>query len=268
MAKAVQVKNDQQAQIVKKLNSLEGRFSRWQIWQDFILMMATAIANVFPGARWQEREDTYLKITKQYGKKELDVIAEMAALVVDGLDKNPNQDFLGELFMSLELGSNWKGQFFTPYSVCQMMAQVTGLEHVKNVCTEKGWAGVNDPACGAGATLIAFANECREAGINYQQQILFTAQDIDRLAGMMCYIQLSLLGCPGYVVIADTLSKPARSYDKKGLLPAAGQDVWYTPMYYSVIWSGRQIAAKMDLMMECVSARKEAVPNNLGLLFF
>ena len=264
MAKAVRVKNDQQQQIVKLLNAMNGKYSHWQIWQDFITMMAIAIANRFPGPNWQEREDEYLKTVKKYSEKEQQALVEMMAFVVDGLDKNPDQDFLGDLFMTLELGSNWKGQFFTPYNVCQMMAKVTGLQLVKDQCEEKGWAGVNDPACGAGATLIAFANECRAAGINYQQKVLFTGQDLDRLAAMMCYIQLSLLGCPGYVVIADTLAHPARCYDKKALLPIAGQDVWYTPMYYSEIWCGRQLAAKMDLLISAPVKQ----PEPIGLLFF
>ena len=61
---------------------------------------------------------------------------------------------------------------------------------------KQGWISVSDPACGAGALLIAFANECRRQHINYQTSVLFVAQDIDFLAGCMCYIQLSLLGCP------------------------------------------------------------------------
>lgn len=76
------------------------------------------------------------------------------------------------------------------------------------------------------------------------------AQDIDFLAGMMCYIQLSLLGCAGYVVIDSTISKPALFYDKKGLLPAGGSNVWALPMTYTDIWQYRQIAARMDLMIQ------------------
>lgn len=268
MAKQVQVIKKQQQQIVKLLQSMDGKFNRWEIWQDFILMMATSIANRFQDPHGQEREETYLKAVKKYSKKELGTFAEMCAYVVEGMDQDPEQDFLGSLFMALELGSNWKGQFFTPYNVCQMMGQVSGVQHVKEQLENRGWVVVNDPACGAGATLIALANECKKAGINYQQKILFTGQDLDRLAAMMCYIQLSLLGCPGYVVIGDTLLHPATAYDKRSLLPTYGQDVWFTPMYYSDIWAGRQIAASMDLLIGRMNTRtvKEKVP--AGLLFF
>ena len=34
------------------------------------------------------------------------------AIVVEALERNPEQDFLGELYMELELGNHWKGQVF------------------------------------------------------------------------------------------------------------------------------------------------------------
>lgn len=44
---------------------------------------------------------------------------------------------------------------------------------------------MSDPACGAGALLLAFANECKRNHINYQTSVFFVAQDIDFLAGCM-----------------------------------------------------------------------------------
>ncbi len=46
-------------------------------------------------------------------------LAKCFAIVVEALERNPEQDFLGELYMELELGNHWKGQFFTPYCVCK-----------------------------------------------------------------------------------------------------------------------------------------------------
>ena len=106
MAKIVRTKNDQQQQIVKLLNAMTGKFSLWQIWQDFITLMAISIANRFPGLYWQKREDVYLNTIKKYSKTEQQTFANMLALLVDGLDRNSDQDFLGELFMALELGTD------------------------------------------------------------------------------------------------------------------------------------------------------------------
>ena len=78
---------------------------------------------------------------------------------------------------------------------------VTGLE---DRIGEKGWVGIHDPCCGAGALLIAARNTMvrRKHG---PAEALYVAQDIDRTAALMCYLQLSLLGCAGYVVVADSL---------------------------------------------------------------
>ena len=42
MAKTIRAKNEYQQNIVKMLNSLAGRYSRWTVWQDFITMAAVA----------------------------------------------------------------------------------------------------------------------------------------------------------------------------------------------------------------------------------
>ena len=264
MAKVVRTQGKEQAQIVKLLNGLNGRYSKWVIWQDFIQMFAISIANAFPGPHREEREQKYLDIAKKYSKEELDKIAEMMALVVLGMEENPDQDFLGELFMQLELGSNWHGQFFTPYNVCQMMARMSFSEEIfKAQVEEMGFVGVNDPACGAGALLLSFANECRRKDFNFQHCCLFVAQDIDILAGMMCYIQLSLMGCAGYVIVDDTLSRPALFYDSRCLLPAGESHVWTTPMMYSDTWQIRQIAAKMDLKARHTGKASEEIVKKL-----
>ena len=118
---------------------------------------------------------------------------------------------------------------------------------LKSELETKGWISVSDPACGAGALLIAFANECLSQHINYQTTVLFVAQDIDFLAGCMCYIQLSLLGCPGYVVIDDSLVHPAVIYDEHGLIPKDSSNVWYTPMYFRDVWHWRRLFAQIDM---------------------
>lgn len=243
------LRDENQRNILKLLDGLCIRYSRWEVWQDFIIMSAVSIANTLGGPHKESREKTYLERARKYTSHELKAISAMFAEVVMGLERCPDQDFLGELFMALELGSNWHGQFFTPYSVCKAMSAMCWSDNTEKI-KNQGWISVSDPACGAGALLIAFASECRQHEINYQTSVLFTAQDIDFLAGCMCYIQISLLGCPGYVVIDNSLTHPATSYDKRGLLPVDGPQVWYTPMYFSDFWHYRRIGAKMDLIFQ------------------
>ncbi len=241
------VRGERQKELARLFDVASQRHNRWTVWSDAMLMFAIAISNAVDLIHREFREQLYMDTIKKYNQKEVESIAYMFGLVVDALDENPDQDFLGELYMSLELGNKNNGQFFTPYNLCVCnaklqcnVAEMVGREH---------WSTVNDPACGAGALLVAFANEARAQGVNYQKSVLFTAQDIDMVTASMCYVQLSLLGCPGYVVVGDTLAHPATSYDRRGLIPVDNGNIWYTPMYYSDIWQGRRIAWQMDHMV-------------------
>ena len=250
MSKAARlVRNDDQKKVINALDRLTGRYSMWELWQDFIVMSACAIANVFPHPNREKREKEYEQRASRYKPEEIAVFSECLMEVADAMERNPDQDFLGELFMALGISDRWKGQFFTPYNVCRMMATMTFGEELKQKAAERGWIGVNDPACGAGALLLAFANECHRQHFNDQDHVLYVAQDIDYLAGCMCYIQLSLMGCPGYVVIGDSICHPSTPYDERGLIPRDEGNVWYTPMYFSGIWQGRVLWTQMDLLV-------------------
>jgi type I restriction-modification system DNA methylase subunit len=135
------------------------------------------------------------------------------------LEENPEQDFLGELFTVLNLFNARKGQVFTPYPIAKLMA-LSSCGNLAALIAEKGFISVNDPCCGAGALLIAFANAAREQGINYQRDIVFVAQDIDFTVAMMAYIQMALLGCAGYVIVGNSLS----------LEPPSPENVWHFPL--------------------------------------
>lgn len=60
------------------------------------------------------------------------------------------------------------------------------------------------------------------------------AQDIDYTAAMMCYIQLSLLGVAACIKVGNSLTEPMTEND-------TDENYWYTPMYFSQIWTMRRI---------------------------
>lgn len=220
--------------------------SAWEVWADVICAIACSLSNTadrMPG-RYEEREKEYLQCIEHLGSVE--TVAKLFACITLALDKEPEQDFLGEMYMQLELGNHWKGQFFTPYNVCRCMAEINIGDGVKEEISKRGYVSVMDPACGAGATLIAAANTFKKREINYQTNVIFVAQDIDRIVGMMCYIQLSLLGCPGYVVIANTITNPVCG---SSLVPTEkeGQEFWYTPFYFTEIWNSRRLLQSIGL---------------------
>ena len=232
---------DSRREFLRVFNQLTNHHRSWDVWRDFIVMYACALSNPVDKEHYDEREALYLRIIKKYNKQEQPLFSELAAHTVMALEENPEQDFLGSIYMSLNLGNQHNGQFFTPYHVCELMAEVTIQDSVMRI-EEDGYITINDPCCGAGATLIAgvhAANKRLEkAGYNYQHHVLVIAQDIDQTVALMCYIQLSLLGVAGYVKIGNSLTDPMTENDSK-------ENYWFTPMYFFPVWTMRRLLRGM-----------------------
>lgn len=161
-------------------------------------------------------------------------------------EENPEQDFLGKLYMTLGLYDSHSGQVFTPYHVCQMMADISMGDTLKEEIDRKGYVTISDPCCGAGATLIAGAHAAKKLmekeHLNFQNHVLVSAQDIDELVALMCYLQISLLGVAGYVKVGNSLTEPITSDDTL-------ENYWFTPMYFSDIWETRRTIQRIRSVM-------------------
>jgi N-6 DNA Methylase len=196
--------------------------SGWKVFADFCAMAAMSLANAV--ARCDSREAKYMEVVGRYSRAEVDALCAMLACVVEGLDHEadaqlredgkpafPRCDFLGAAFMELELSNHWRGQYFTPYPLCEMMARLTfDPEGLRATIDQEGFVTVMEPACGAGAMIIAFASAMLEAGINPQQHLHATAIDVDETAAYMAFIQLSVLGLPATVYVGNTLTGQMR----------------------------------------------------------
>ena len=224
-------------EFLRVFNQLTNRHRAWDIWRDFITMFACSLSNPLDKEHRDKREALYLEIIKKYNKQEQELFPELAAQTVLALEENPEQDFLGSIFMSLNLGNESNGQFFTPYHVCELMAEVTMDNTVQKV-EQDGYISINDPCCGAGATLIAAIHAARKrlekSNLNYQNHVLIVAQDVDSTVALMCYIQLSLLGVAGMIKIGNSLTEPIINKDST-------ENYWFTPMYFSPIWTTRRL---------------------------
>jgi len=219
-----------ESEFLKIFNKLIGRYSKWNIWADFITIFACSISNALDKRHYEEREDLYKNIVKKYNTEELNLFPQLMAQTFLALDIEPEQDFLGKMYMNLNLGNGARGQFFTPYSVCRLMAELSiDNELVEETIKKQGYISVNDPTCGAGATLIAAYNKLkkvlRESTSNVQESIILSGQDIDQTVALMCYIQLSALGVAGFVKVGDSLSDPMTENDSI-------TNYWFTPNYY------------------------------------
>ena len=244
MARTYVSKDELQREFVKVIDSMTGAYNRWEVWRDMVWCIAIAISNRVDERHRDSREQTYMSIVQKYDVKDIEKFAQLFAIlhrnVVEKTEKGSYGDFLGELFMNLDLGNNLGGQFFTPYNICQMMARITidgEKDKMEKAIEKQGWFSCMDCACGAGATLIAAAEASVEHGINYPFQVMFAAQEIDSTTALMCYIQLSLLGCAGYVVIGDSLCDPMTGHV---LFGEDSERCWFTPMFFEETWHRRR----------------------------
>lgn len=170
------------------------------------------------------REQKYLRIVGGYEKEDVTRMAQLLANVVNGLGDAPG-DFLGRVFMQLELGDKYRGQFFTPWDVARMMAAMQ-LGDTEALFRDKPFITLNEPACGAGCMVLAFADVLQKAGWPPHRYLWVSATDIDPLAAGMAYIQLSLCGIAGEVVVGNTLANERRR-------------ILYTPGHYLGGWPVR-----------------------------
>lgn len=189
--------SDKMDKIIKTIHSMTGKYGVYEIFADWVKMQAFAYANQVHYS--QAREDEYIETMKRYDKDEFKKLAEMTAWLVEWADEQMF-DMLGYIYMHLEIGNKRTGQFFTPYHLCQLMAKTVDFSELPITA--------NEPTCGAGGNIIALAEAMKDAGINYQHNLMVVCQDIDIKAVYMAFVQLSLYGIPAIVYQSDTLQDP------------------------------------------------------------
>jgi len=204
---------------IKTFNSIASHKHRYEVFSDFVKMSAIALHNGVVMNKILEAE--YLEIVGKYSKEEANKISKLLAILIELLQPEP-VDILGQLYMEMELNSDNTAQFFSPACIAQLMAKIS-CGNLAEQLKSKPFITVSEPACGAGGMLLAFTKEVIHAGYNPAEKLWVQAVDIDRVASMMCYIQLSLWNVPAQVVVGNSLTLEVR-------------ESFYTPAHYLFRW--------------------------------
>lgn len=229
-------------EFVKVLQGISGRYRLFDVFRDFVTMAACAISNSVDKRNFKDREDLYMKTVKKYTKEEANQMADALGIVTVALEAGP-QDFLGSVFMSLDLGDSWRGQFFTPYELAKLMAMVT-LTGAPSKIEKEGFITLNDCCVGAGSMIIAAADVLHVQGINYQRHMHTIAGDIDPTAVYMAYIQASLLGMPAIIYHGNSLSLEIWSE-------------WRTPLHVLGSWDSKLARRTLNEVKTVIDVPKE-----------
>ncbi len=210
--------------IVRTLKANAGSRDLRTVFTDFCEASAIAIRNRVDSHGFREREESYERIRSQYSAAQMDRFAEALALVSIEVTQNP-RDVLGETYMQLGIADRDRGQFFTPYNVAQLIAEMQ-LAGTSTRVPPRPFLTIYEPACGAGAMVIAMTQALARRGLDYRECVHVTADDLSLTAVHMSYLQLSLLDVPALV-------------NRRNSLTLEHFDTWATPAHVIGGWTRR-----------------------------
>ena len=179
------------------LQRLSHRHDLRRVFDAFTRLVACALAA-------QTREAEYLEEAKHWERTELDLFAEALGALTNEMEAHPFEDILGKYYMEFAVsqqGQKWHCEFHTPKTICDLMVRIT-LGDPASFPAE-GPITVCEPACGAGAMILSFAEACTS---EIRRRLRVTAIDINRTACDMAFINTTLCGIPTRVIHGNTLS--------------------------------------------------------------
>ncbi|MEG5888190.1 N-6 DNA methylase [Enterobacter ludwigii] len=189
-------------QFIRVFKDTARNLRRWDVFRDFITLAASELD--LARIRTPENIGSSREICAKYSDSDIKNLHELFCLMVCALEAIFH-DFLGAIFMELELGDDRSGQYFTPYHLQSLMAKLV-MPDVEQTIRREGFVTISDPASGSAGMIIAYAENLLEAGFNPSKKMYAHCIDIDPIAADMSFIQLSLLGIPAQVVTGNSLT--------------------------------------------------------------
>lgn len=195
------------AELVGWIDEIAGKHTgRERVFDDWLTMVVCCLAG-------GTREEEYLQTIQPYvagekGKRDIDKLAELMARLVNVMEET-RADILGDIFQGA-ITRGHGGQFFTPDSICDLMARLVTADDAAEPSNEGKTAldraplefpfdkTVCDPCCGSGRTLLAAAQLNRNR--------YFVGQDIDHRCVKITAINLALWNLYGKVIWGNSLT--------------------------------------------------------------
>lgn len=145
-------------------------------------------------------DEAYMAIMRRYGPREApmgvkdhpaDHFARALGTWMHAMQQEP-ADYLGRVYEEQAVTNHYAGQFFTPESLTELMAQITMPDELPDT------AIVNDPACGSGRMLIA--------GIRRNRRATFLGTDTDLTCVHMTALNCLVRNANTYVIHGNSLT--------------------------------------------------------------
>lgn len=191
-------------QFIKKLSNLNGRYTQAEIFNDFLTLAANSLSNFHDSRFFDKREKESISILGKYSSEQQKVLSELLAMLMGKANQAIKNRYLIDMFNQLFMegfSDGGKGQFFTPLSVSQFMANINVNNLLKHSIIKQ-----SEMSCGSGGMIIALVNSLIKHNVDYQTQLLVECADVDLRCVKMCYIQLYLYGIPAKIMHRNELA--------------------------------------------------------------
>lgn len=226
---------DHRKRFIKAFESLTHHRDRHEVFADFLDLAVCAIRKTtLPSGQAADAiEAQYMGVVKRNAPEDVRKMPELLGITALAVQEG-GCDFLGQVVGDLELLNDRMGQFFTPYDVSRMIAEMT-LQDAGAAIREKGFVTVAEPACGAGGMVIAAADVLEKQGFDIVRQLYVDATDVSATCFKMTYLQASLRGIPATIRRGNTLSREMFDQARTpAFLPfylthRAAFDAWFHP---------------------------------------
>lgn len=182
------------------MNSFNNHFDAHRVFDDFLTLAMCAVTQI-PGEGKSHYEELYLRTIEPYKKHDLcnrfaHALAQLIIEMKDGIAGDGEPDVLGTYYEQ-NISRRKLGQYFTPWSVCQLMAQLTLIDTDDQAAPKR----FVDPCCGSGRMLLAGAK------VNGQKHHYYGI-DIDHTCAKMTALNLFLNGVFGGEVMCANALQP------------------------------------------------------------
>ncbi|HDL6171883.1 TPA: SAM-dependent DNA methyltransferase, partial [Mannheimia haemolytica] len=165
-------------QFISLFQRIVPHYRRSEVFYDFITLSALDMYLVtYRDQAEPNLRERFAHAKARYSDSEFTQLAELLAVTVNALTQK-RYDFLGSVFMNLNLGDGYRGQYFTPSHIADLMAKVT-LQDCDRIISQQGFVTLSEPTCGSGVMVIGCVNAMFDAKYNPQQQLWVHCQDVD-----------------------------------------------------------------------------------------
>ncbi len=176
------------SELVRNIEKISGKAGQ-SIWTTFTKFLDVSLEATQKVKVWDMQWEPELGV---FEKARQDFY-EGYAILLRNMYELTYQDVIGSAYMQINIANKRAGQFFTPWNIAKMMAEMIIGEPDLKTYTPQRPMTICDPCVGSGILLLAAASVLPRSFID-EGRVLFYGMDIDETCVKMACLNASLYG--------------------------------------------------------------------------